>query len=263
MLRTVAAVRYVTPFKEGGSLPGLVEADDDGLYVVKFRGAGQGSKVLIAELLCGELARAVGLNVPELVWIELDAALGRAEPDSEIRELLKASVGRNLALDYLPGSITFDPVAGPAPDPKLAAEIVLFDSLVLNIDRTPRNPNMLSWHGGLWLIDHGAALYFHHSWSAENALPGVSNPFPPVKDHVLLPFARDFDAAATRLQTALSDAFIDEATAAIPDEFLAGPRDGFPEVSAHRSAYAAWLRARREAIPAVLEEAKRARALLV
>ena len=166
-MRTVTAQRYVTPLREGGSLPAIVEADDAGLYVLKFRGAGQGPKALIAELIAGEIARALGLAVPEIVLVSLDAALGRSEMDPEIQDLMKASVGLNVALDCLPGSVTYDPLAKtpPAPVPSaLASSIVWFDALVSNVDRTARNVNMLCWHQRLWLIDHGAALYFHHAW---------------------------------------------------------------------------------------------------
>ena len=169
-MRTVRATRYVTPLREGGSLPAIVEGDDDGLYVLKFRGAGQGPRALIAELVAGELARAAGLPVPEIVFALLDADLARTEPDAEIQDLIRASAdlvdgsaGLNLALDYLPGSIGFDPLV-MQPDADLAARIVWFDAFVTNIDRTARNTNMLVWHGKLWLIDHGAALYFHHDW---------------------------------------------------------------------------------------------------
>ncbi|MGH3049273.1 MAG: HipA family kinase, partial [Gaiellaceae bacterium] len=161
MLRTIEATRYVTPFREGGSLPALVEASDDGLYVLKFRGAGQGPKALVAEVVAGELARALGFSVPELALVELDPALGVAEPDPEIQDLLAASAGTNLGVDFLPGALGFNPAAGPAPAPELAADVVWFDALVTNVDRTARNPNLLLWHGRLWLIDHGAALYFH------------------------------------------------------------------------------------------------------
>ena len=163
-LRTVIATRYVTPLREGGSLPAIIEADDDGLYVLKFRGAGQGPKALIAELLGGEIARAAGLPVPEIVFVELDAELARTEPDPEIQSLIRASAGLNLALDYLPGAVTFDPIA-EKPDSDLASSIVWFDAYVSNVDRTPRNSNILVWHRRLWLIDHGATLYFHHAWS--------------------------------------------------------------------------------------------------
>src|ERR1043166_8605605 len=163
-MRTVSTTRYGTPLREGGSLPAIIEADDDGMYVLKFRGAGQGPKALIAELVAGEVARALGLNVPEIVFVDLDPELARTEPDPEIQHLIRASGGLNLALDYLPGSVMFDPVA-EKPDAELASAVVWFDAYVMNVDRTPRNTNMLMWHRRLWLIDHGAALYFHHSWS--------------------------------------------------------------------------------------------------
>src|SRR6185312_2462710 len=166
-VRRVAATRYVTPLREGGSLPALVEADDDGLYVVKFQGAGQGRKALVAEVVAGELARALDLLVPELVVAYVDPELGRAEPDPEIQDLLVASAGPNLGVDFLPGSLPFNAAADPAVDPDLAADIVWFDALVTNVDRTARNPNLLWWHGRLWLIDHGAALYFHHAAQPE------------------------------------------------------------------------------------------------
>src|SRR4051794_20840485 len=164
MLRTVFATRYVTPLREGGSLPALIEADDFGLYVLKFRGAGQGPLALVAELIAGEIGRALGLRVPEIVLVELDSALGRNEPDYEIRALLTASVGLNLALDYLPGSTMFDPAAGDAVEARIASMAVWFDAFVTNVDRTARNPNLLYWHKALYFIDHGAALYFHHTW---------------------------------------------------------------------------------------------------
>jgi hypothetical protein len=186
-LRTVAATRYVTPLREGGSLPGLVEAEDDGLYVLKFRGAGQGVKALVAEVIAGELARGLGLAVPELVLMEVDPALGAAEPDPEIQELITGSAGLNVALDFLPGSLPYTPAAGFQPSPELAAEVVWLDALISNVDRTPRNPNLLVWHERLWLIDHGAALYFHHrDWSPEEDAPKL---FAGVSDHVLLPVA--------------------------------------------------------------------------
>ena len=183
-LRTVAATRYVTPLREGGSLPGLMEADDDGLYVTKFRGAGQGLRALVAEVIVGELARALGLLVPELVAIELDPVLGAAEPDPEIQELITASAGSNLGVDFLPGALPYVPGGAWEPDPELAAEIVWLDALTTNVDRTPRNPNLLVWHGRLWLIDHGAALYLHHGGldPAEHA----QRPFPLIAQHVLL-----------------------------------------------------------------------------
>ncbi|MBN1205277.1 MAG: aminotransferase class I and II [Myxococcaceae bacterium] len=260
MLRTVTATRYVTPLREGGSLPAIVEADDSGLYVLKFRGAGQGLKALIAELLAGELARAVGFRVPELVFVQLDPVLGRAEPDGEIRELIKASAGLNLALDYLPGSITFDPVAGPAPGAREASELVCFDAYVTNVDRTPKNPNLLCWHRELWLIDHGAALYFHHSW--EEYLERSRTPFAPIKDHVLLPWATQLRAAEATLRERLTPEVLERAVALIPDEWLA-EEPAFPSKEAHRAAYLAWLRERLAAAPRFIEEAERARAQLV
>src|SRR5215472_6249872 len=164
VLRTLSATRYVTPLREGGSLPAVVEADDDGLYVVKFRGAGQGSRALVAEVLAGEIGRALGLPVPALALVTLDPDIGRTEPDGEIRDLLKASVGLNLAVDYLPGALGYDPAASDSPPAALAAQVVWFDALVTNVDRTARNPNLLVWHRGLWCIDHGACLYVHHDW---------------------------------------------------------------------------------------------------
>ena len=195
-MRTVAATRYVTPLREGGSLPAIIEADDQGMYVLKFRGAGQGPKALIAELVAGEIARALGLPVPEIVFVELDAELARTEPDPEIQDLIKNSVGLNLALDYLPGAVTFDPVV-EHPDPELASAIVWFDALVTNVDRTPRNANMLMWHRRLWLIDHGAALYFHHAW--DDYLARSTAPFVLIRDHVLLPIGTTITEAAALL----------------------------------------------------------------
>ena len=186
MLRTVTAIRYVAPLREGGSLPAIVEADDFGTYVLKFRGAGQGRKALVAELVAGELARALGLSVPEVVLVELDPELGRTEPDPEIQDLIRASGSLNLALDYLPGSLGFDPIVNP-PDPALAANILWFDALVQNVDRSSRNTNLLVWHERLWLIDHGAALYFHHNWPGGDgpSLEAVSQrPFAAARDHV-------------------------------------------------------------------------------
>jgi hypothetical protein len=185
MLRTITATRYVTPLREGGSLPAIVEADDDGLYVLKFRGAGQGPKALVAELVAGEIGRALQLPVPEIVLIELDPVLGRSEPDFEVQELVKASPGLNLALDFLPGAVAFDAIDARSLDPLLASSIVWFDAYVTNVDRTPRNTNMLWWHKRLMLIDHGASLYFHHTGKDYMNYSGA--PFTPIMDHVLLP----------------------------------------------------------------------------
>src|ERR687886_2953244 len=197
MLRTVTATRYVTPLREGGSLPAIVEADDDGLYVLKFRGAGQGPKALIAELVAGEIARALGLPVPEIVFVELDPELARAEPDPEIQDLIRASGGLNVGLDFLPGSLPFMPAADGAPDPAVAADVVWFDTLVTNVDRTPRNPNLLLWHRRMWLIDHGAALYLHHA--GLDPIAHARRPFPAIAQHVLLPFAGSVAEADARL----------------------------------------------------------------
>jgi len=259
-MRTVTATRYVTPLREGGSLPAIVEADDSGLYVLKFRAAGQGPKALVAEVIAGELARAAGLRVPELVLVEVGAALGRNEPDDEIRDLLRGSVGLNLGMDYLPGSATFDPAAGPAPSPEEAAAVVWFDAFVTNVDRTPRNPNLLHWHRQLWLIDHGAALYFHHAW--DRAQDRARMPFPAVKDHVLLPWAGDLAAAGARFAERLGAGAIARAVAEVPDAWL-GDDAAFPTPARHRSAYVDHLERRLEGAAAFVEEAERARAALV
>ncbi len=237
-------------------MPALVEADDEGLYVVKLRGAGQGDAALAAELRVGELARAAGLPVPEIVLVELDPAFGRAEPDPEIRELLEKSAGLNLGLDYLPGAAGFDPVARPAPASGLASRVVLFDAFALNVDRTPRNPNILSWHRALWLIDHGASLYFQHGWRPVDPLLMADSSFPEVKDHVLLPWADDLAGAEASIGAALAGDVVEEVTAQLPDVWLAG---GGWAVGEHRSAFTRWLTARRAALPAIRQEAERAR----
>src|SRR4051812_42135636 len=216
-MRTVAATRYVTPLREGGSLPAIVEADDAGLYVLKFRGAGQGPKVLIAELVAGELARAAGLAIPEIVLIELDADLARTEPDPEIQQLIRASAGLNLALDYLPGSVTFDPIAD-TPDATTASSIVWLDAYVSNVDRTARNANMLMWHRKLWLIDHGAALYFHHGWTATS--DHSKDAFTRVKDHILLKFASALAEVDVTLTARLAPEKISEIVTLVPNEWL-------------------------------------------
>lgn len=216
-LRTVNVTRYVTPLREGGSLPAIAEADDGFLYVLKFRGAGQGVKALIAELIGGEIARALGLKIPELVFANLDPAFGRTEADEEIQDLLKFSVGLNLALHYLSGAITFDPTVTEI-NPKLASQIVWLDCLITNVDRTPRNTNMLIWHKELWLIDHGAALYFHHSW--DNWEEQTKRPFVQVKDHVLLPWATELDLVDAEFRAILTEERIQSIVALIPDEWL-------------------------------------------
>lgn len=259
-MRIVTATRYVTPLREGGSLPALVEADDSGLYVLKFRGAGQGPRALVAEWVAGELARAAGLRLPEIVGITVDPALGRNEPDREIRDLLKASAGLNLGLDWLPGSFTFDPIVGPAPSAEEASAIVWFDAWTSNVDRTARNPNLLWWHRRLWLIDHGAALYFHHAWADEEARR--RSPFAAVRDHVLLPWASDVADAGERLRARLTDEVIHGVLAGIPDAWLAG-EERFADPAAHRAAYARHLCERRDAAHLFVEEAQRVRANLV
>jgi hypothetical protein len=217
-VRAVAATRYVTPLREGGSLPGLVEADDGGLYVLKFRGAGQGPKALAAEVVAGELARAIGLPVPELVLVELDPAIGRAEPDPEIQDLLLASGGTNLGVDFLPGALPFSPAAGPAPEPDFAAAVVWLDALVTNVDRTAQNPNLLWWHRRLWLIDHGAALYWHHG-------DGPADPaaaFAPIAEHVLLPYAASIVETDARLAPLVTEEHLRRILGDVPGEWLDG-----------------------------------------
>jgi hypothetical protein len=256
-LRTVVATRYVTPLREGGSLPAIIEADDDGMYVLKFRGAGQGAKALIAELVAGEIARALGLPMPEIVFVELDPELARTEPDPEIQDLIRASAGLNLALDYLPGSVTFDPVA-EKPDADLASSIVWFDAYVTNVDRTPRNTNMLMWHRRLWLIDHGAALYFHHSWN--NYLQRSRDPFPMIKDHVLLRFASALQAIDSKMTRLVTPEMIDRIVKLIPDTWLV--EDSlFAESNQHREGYKEYLLSRLEPPHVFLEEAIHARSL--
>jgi hypothetical protein len=246
-LRAVTATRYVTPLREGGSLPGLVEADDDGLYVLKFRGAGQGVKALIAEVIAGELARALGLVVPEIVLMEVDPALGAAEPDPEIQDLITGSGGTNVALDFLPGSMPYTPAAGTQPSPELAADVVWLDALISNVDRTPRNPNLLVWHDRIWLIDHGAALYFHHRPDWDPAADAV-RAFPGIGDHVLLPLAGSILEADARLAERLSDDVVRNAVEAVPADWLEGER--YLEYFSHRLA----------APRGFAEEAERARA---
>jgi hypothetical protein len=259
MPRTVHAARYVLPLREGSSVPALLEADDLGLYVVKLRGAGQGPKALIAELISGQLAHAAGITAPEVVFVELDRALAASEPDPELCAPLERSAGLNLGLDYLPGSITFDPVVGPPPDATTASRLVLFDAFVTNVDRTPRNPNLLHWHKRIWAIDHGASLYFHHGWTPATHLDGSRDPFTEVKDHVLLRWATSLDEAAERLRASLTRARIEAVVASVPESWLSD-RDGFADVGAHRAAYTEWLHARVAALPIFLDEAKRVRA---
>jgi hypothetical protein len=258
-LRTVAATRYVTPLREGGSLPAIVEADDDGMYVLKFRGAGQGPKALIAELVAGEIARACGLPVPEIVFVEVDPDLARTEPDSEIQALIRASAGLNLALDFLPGSVTFDPVV-MQPSAELASRIVWLDAFVSNVDRTARNTNMLVWHRKLRLIDHGAALYVHHHWG--NPSERAVDPFMRIADHVLLPFAGELRAADVAMSAMLPPDVIVGIAGAIPDGWLLADAM-FADAASHRKTYVDYLLRRLESPRAFLEEAVRAHAASV
>ncbi len=258
-MRTVLATRYVTPLREGGSLPGLVEADDDGLYVVKFRGAGQGPRALVAEWLAGELARAIGLTVPDLVAVDIDPNLGDAEPDEEIHDLVRASGGLNLGLDFLPGALAFNrAVANDSDtiDADAAADVVWLDALVTNPDRTAQNPNLLVWHGRTWLIDHGAALYIHHTWRDPDE--HARRPFERIRDHVLLPIASSIEAADDRHAGAIDRGLVVELVEAIPDQWLpADPIVG--DAAAQRTAYVRYLLRRLEPPRAFVEEAERAR----
>jgi hypothetical protein len=258
-IRTVNVTRYVTPLREGGSLPAIAEADDDFLYVLKFRGAGQGVKALIAEIIGGELARTLGLKVPEIVFANLDSAFGRTEPDEEIQDLLKASVGLNLGLHYLSGAITFDPVVNDV-DAKLASQIVWLDSLLTNVDRTARNTNMLMWHKELWLIDHGASLYFHHAW--QNLEEQGRRSFPQIKDHVLLPFATELDSVSDSYRSILTPERILSIVSIIPDEWLV---DEATSMSADeiRQVYIQFLETRLSISELFVKEAKHARQALI
>ena len=217
-MRHVQATRYVLALREGGSLPAIVEADDLGMYVVKFRGAGQGTLALTAEIVAGEIARTLGLSVPEIVLVNLDPALGRNDPDAEIRHLLKASTGLNVGLDYLPGSTDFNAAAKDPIDAQTASLAVWFDSFVQNVDRTPRNPNLLMWHKSIRFIDHGASMYFHHNW---DTMPEKSqSPFTPIAQHVLLPFATNIEAAAAQAKQLLTEEKLRAILNEVPEEFL-------------------------------------------
>jgi hypothetical protein len=249
-LRSVAAIRYVTPLREGGSLPGLVEADDDGLYVVKFRGAGQGLRALVAEVIVGELARRLGLLVPELVEVELDPVLGAAEPDPEIQDLMTGSAGSNLGVDFLPGSLPYTPGGPWVPEAGLAADVVWLDALTTNVDRTPRNPNLLIWHDRMWLIDHGAALYLQHG--GLDPAEHFDKPFPLIAEHVLLGRASSILEAHERLAPAVDRAALEEVVTLVPGGWLAG-------VGEDPNTYVDYLD-RRAQSGAFAEEAERARA---
>lgn len=256
-LRSVRATRYVTAFREGGSLPGLVEADDDGLYVVKFRGAGQGPRALVAEWLAGEIGRALGLLVPEIVAVDLDPQIAESEPHEEIHDLLVASVGRNIGLDFLPGSLTFNVAADGTPDTEWAADVVWFDAFVTNPDRSVKNPNLLVWHARTWLIDHGASLYVHHTWRDPDEHAG--RPFERTGEHVLLPYAGSIEAADERLAGRLSRGLIEGLVDAIPGDWL--PDDPLAgDAAGQRLAYVRYLLTRLENRSAFVAEAERGRA---
>jgi hypothetical protein len=263
-LETLHATRYVSPLREGGSLPALVEADDDGLYVLKFRGAGQGVKALIAELVAGEIGRVLSLPVPRLAFMQLDGALGRNEPDYEIRTLIQSSEGLNLAMDYLPGSTAFDPVANTV-SAELASTVVWFDAFITNIDRTARNTNMLIWHKKLYLIDHGAAMFFHHNWAT--AADKFASPFAQIKDHVLLRYTDDVPGnnvpnSRETVMKMLSEDVLRGIVALIPDEWLAG-EPTFQTADEHREAYVRYFMKRLESAHIFEQEAINARASLL
>lgn len=239
MLRQVTAIRYVTPLREGGSLPGVVEADDLGTYVVKFRGAGQGPKALVAEVISGELARRLGLPVPELAVVELDPVVARAEPDEEVQELIKVSAGSNLGMDFLPGALGYDPVAHHV-EPGLASRIVAFDAFVENVDRSWRNPNLLMWHDRLWMIDHGATLYFHHNWQRAEAVVNRAYKW---DDHVLKPYATALATEGPALAARITPELLAEVVGEVPEEWLDdGSKDRYlSHLTARAAAPEAWL----------------------
>jgi hypothetical protein len=257
-LRTVNIIRYVTPLREGGSLPAIVEADDGFLYVLKFRGAGQGVKALIAELIGGEIARTLGLRIPEIVFANVDPAFGRTEPDEEIQDLLKFSAGLNLALHYLSGAINFDPVVNKI-DPLLASQIVWLDALLMNVDRTVRNTNLLMWRKELWIIDHGASLYFHHTWSnwEEQSL----KPFVQIKDHVLLQWASELDKVDESFRSILTREKVTSIVSLIPNEWLAN--ESSPNVDENRKVYEQFLLNRVSQSHIFVKEAQHARQTLI
>ena len=257
-IRTVNVTRYVTPLREGGSLPAIAEADDGFLYVVKFRGAGQGVKALISEFIGCELARAAGFRVPEIVFADLDEAFGRTEPDEEIQDLLKFSIGKNLGLHYLQGSVTFDPAVHKL-DALTASKIVWLDCMLTNVDRSYRNTNMLMWHNELWLIDHGASLYFHHSWNGWETHALKS--FVQVKDHVLLPFASELKQADKELKERLTNKVVEAILEPLPDEWLQEVADEPP--AAIRGVYSKYLQLRLAQSDQFVNEALHARAQLI
>ncbi len=260
MIRTVTATEYITPLREGGSLPAIVKADDGEIYAMKFVGAGQGAKALIAELIAGEIGRKLGFKIPEIVFINLDPAIGHTEPDAEIQDLLHASAGLNLGMAFLSHAATFNLLALPKPSAQFASELVWFDAFITNVDRTPRNVNMLIYQEETWLIDHGAALYFHHNW--QNHIQQSETPFVLIKDHVLLPLADNLNEADSTLKKRLNKSFFKGITAQIPDHWLEAT-DGFTSIAEHRNAYVEFLNHRLKMSFIFVEEANRARAALV
>jgi len=259
-MKTVNAIRYVTPLREGGSLPAIVEADDGEMYVMKFLGAGHGRKALIAELIAGEIGRLLGLRIPELAFIQLDPELGPSEPDPEIFDLLRMSVGLNLGLRYLPQAFNYTALSQPTPSADLASTVVWFDAYVTNVDRTPRNTNILVWDKELWFIDHGSSLYFHHDWN--NYLERSRTPFSQIKDHTLLSFATAVPQADAQARLRVTPAEIDRVVALVPDAWLEDSSP-FSNPEDHRAAYAAFLKSRLAASPIFVQEVENARAARV
>lgn len=252
MIDRLAALQYVVPLREGGSLPAIIDTDRPGMYVVKFLGAGQGPKALIAEQIAADLGLRLGFPVPKPAVVLLDEGFGMSEPDPEIQDILRGSTGPNFGLEYLPGALAFDPAADHEIDPDLAAAVVWFDAFITNVDRTPRNTNLLLWHGGIWMIDHGASLYFHHQWRDWESR--IQSPFPRIQDHVLLGVAGDLAAADARLQSVLSDEAIRQVIDDLPDEWLTGEEE-FGNLSEHREAYVRYLQERLNGPRSWLQEA--------
>ncbi len=258
-MKRLTGLRYLVPLREGGSLPAIVETDEPGAYVVKFRGAGQGVKALIAEVLAAEMASLLGLPLPVATIVDLDAGFGQSEPDPEIQDILRGSVGANFGLAYLVGALAFDPAADRTFDSDLAAAIVWFDAYITNIDRTARNTNLLRWRDAVYLIDHGASLYFHHRSEGWESKARVR--FPQIKDHVLLPFAGDIAVAGERLASLLTEAALRAIVAAVPDDWLNG-EETFSTPSAYREAYVGYFLARLDGSRSFEEEARDAAAAL-
>ena len=251
MMRTVQAMRYVTPLREGGSLPAIVEGSDGEQYVMKFVGAGQGPKALVAEVIAGELARALGFRVPEAVFIDMDGMLGRSEPDAEIQDLLQASIGLNYGMRYLSSALAYNPMQKPRLDAQLASSIVWLDAYITNVDRTVRNINMLWWEEQIWLIDHGASLYFHHDW--HDYLARSTTSFPLTAQHALLPMASHLAEVDDAMRLRLTDELLTGVVDLVPDVWL--NEESFSDTERHRAAYVAYLRSRRDGADSFVQEA--------